>query len=162
VNGEGSVNIDRGHWLYRFVLDTENIAIYRSRRVGQGLVPADAWRCLAVLGVSDVFIVPVGDGWQPFVELGEDRQRWALERRWSMSEAETAASHFLLSLADAVAHAAQPRGALGDRDVEALRAPDPPEAPAEPPAVEALLARARAAREASGWELLYSRQRTSR
>ena len=37
VNGESSVQIDRGHWLYRFALDTGNIAIYRARRAGQSL-----------------------------------------------------------------------------------------------------------------------------
>ena len=164
MNGESSVHIDRGRWLYRFALDTDNIAIYRSRRAGQTLASADAWRCLAVLGVSDAFIVPVGGQWQPFVELGEGRQRWALEKRASMDEAEAATRHFLGTLADAVAQAAQARGPLDEKDpaAKALRAPEPPSAPAEEEAVAAVLAQAISAREASGWELIYSRQRASR
>lgn len=164
MNGESSVHIDRGRWLYRFALDTDNISIYRSRRAGQSLVPAEVWRCLAVLGVTDAFIVPVPGGWQPFVELGERAHRWALEKRGSVGEAEAAARHFLGTLADAVAHAAQARGALEDSDpaAKALRAPEPPPLPAEEASVAAVLAQAQAAREASGWELIYSRQRAPR
>ncbi len=75
MNGESSVHIDRGHWLYRFALDAGNIAIYRARRAGQSLAPAEVWRCLAVLGISDVFIVAVPGSCQPFIELGDGRHR---------------------------------------------------------------------------------------
>ena len=150
--------------MYRFALDAGNIAIYRSRRAGQSLAPAEVWRCLAVLGVSDAFIVPVHGGWQPFIELAEGRQRWALERRLSLEEAQAAARHFLGSLADAVSDAAQTRGPLGEKDpeVKVLRAPVPPPAPGEDAVTDAVLAKARSAREASGWELIYSRQRVLR
>ncbi len=165
MNGESSVHIDRGHWLYRFALDAGNIAIYRARRAGQNLVPAEVWRCLAVLGVSDVFIVPVPAGsWQPFIELADGRHRWALEKRPTLDDAQVAARHFLGSLADAVSSAAQAQGPLGERDPDfkALRAPVPPPSPAEDAATDAVLAKARSAREASGWELIYSRQRVLR
>lgn len=84
MNGESSVHIDRGHWLYRFALDAGNIAIYRARRAGQSLAPAEVWRCLAVLGVSDAFVVPVQGSWQPFIELGDGRHRWPWKNgpRW--------------------------------------------------------------------------------
>jgi hypothetical protein len=165
VNGESSVHIDRGRWLYRFALDTDNIAIYRARRAGQGFAPAEVWRCLAVLGVSDAFIVPVPGGWQPFVELGEGRQRWALEKRSSMDAAEAATRHFLVSLADAVVQAAQAKGLLGDKDpdpAKTLRAPEPGAPPGEDVTVEAVLSQAKSARDSAGWELIYSRQRASR
>jgi hypothetical protein len=164
VNGESSVHIDRGHWLYRFALDTGNIAIYRARRAGQSLAPAEVWRCVAVLGVSDAFIVPVEGAWQPFIELSEGRQRWALERRATLEEAQATARHFLGTLADAVSHAAQSQGPLAEKDPDfkALRAPVPPAAPAEEGAAEAVLTKAVRAREASGWELIYSRQRALR
>lgn len=164
MNGESSVHIDRGRWLYRFALDTDSIAIYRSQRAGQNLASAEVWRALAVLGVSDAFIVPVGDGWQPFIELADSGQRWALERRASVADAEAAAQHFLASLADAIAHAAQSRGALGDKepDEKAPKVPQPPDAPAEDTDVEELLAEAYSARAAGGWELIYSRQRAVR
>ena len=86
MNGESSVHIDRGHWLYRFALDAGNIAIYRARRAGQSLAPAEVWRCLAVLGVSDAFVVPVQGSWQPFIELADGRHRWALEKRPTLDE----------------------------------------------------------------------------
>lgn len=164
VNGESSVHVDRGRWLYRFALETDNISIYRSRRSGQGLASAEVWRCLALLGVSDAFIVPVSDGWQSFVELGEGRQRWALERRESMAEAESATRHFLATLADAIAHASTSGGVLHDKDPEAklLRVPEPPAPPGEGETVEGLLAQAYAVRQAAGWELIYSRVRASR
>lgn len=164
VNGEGSVQVDRGRWLYRFVLDAGHIAIYRTERAGQSIVPAEVWRCLATLGVSDVFIVPVEGGWQPFIELSDARERWALERRGSIEEAEAVSRHFLGTLADAVTHAAQGRLSMGDqqRDAEALGVPGPMTAPPEDPAVAAVLAAAHAARESSGWELVYSRQRALR
>jgi hypothetical protein len=165
VNGESSVHIDRGRWLYRFALDAGNIAIYRSRRAGQGLVPAEVWRALAVVGVSDAFIVPVTGGWAPFIEVAEGRQRWALERRPTLEQAEMATRHLLGSLADAIAHSPQLRPPSLDKDSgegKALRPPAPPAAPTEDAAVEDALVRARAAREAEGWELIYSRQRASR
>jgi hypothetical protein len=164
LNGESSVHIDRGRWLYRFALDDDSITIYRARRSGQSLASPEAWRCLAVLGVSDAFVVPVPDGWQPFIELGEGRQRWALERRGSIEEAESATRHFLASLADSIAYASQSRGALGEKepDDRILHAAQPPVPPAEEPAVEALLAQACTTRASVGWELVYSRQRAAR
>jgi hypothetical protein len=164
LNGESSVHIDRGQWLYRFALDAGNIAIYRARRAGQSLAPAEVWRCVAVLGVSDAFIVPVQGSWQPFIELAEGRQRWALERRASLEEAQAATRHFLGTLADAVSNAAQAQGTLGEKDpeVKALRAPVPPPEPGEGPVTDAVLAKARSTRESSGWELIYSRQRVLR
>jgi len=164
LNGESSVHIDRGRWLYRFALDNDSIAIYRARRAGQDLVPAEVWRALALLGVSDAFVVPVPGGWQTFVELDEGRQRWALETRASLAEAEAAAQHFMATLADAVVHAAQSRGAFGDKELDerALRVPDPGDVPAEAGEVESALSDAVADRAAGGWELIYSRQRAVR
>ena len=164
MNGEGSVQIDRGRWLYRITLDAGSIAIYRTERAGQALVPAEVWRCLATLGVSDAFIVPVEGGWQPFIELSDARERWALEMRGSVEEAEGVACHFLGTLADAVAHAAQGRFSLGDAEHEAtvMSAGGPSAAPAVDPAVAAVLAEAQSARESAGWELVYSRQRALR
>jgi hypothetical protein len=163
VNGESSVHIDRGRWLYRFALNTDNIAIYRAKRAGQDLAPVEVWRSLAQLGISDAFIVPVGGGWQPFIELTESRQRWALAKRGSMAEAEVATRHFLGSLADAMCHASQPR-VTGDKETDVLpvRVPEPAAPPAEDEPVELVLSHARSAREASGWELIYSRQRLFR
>jgi hypothetical protein len=163
VNGESSVHIDRGRWLYRFALNTDNIAIYRARRAGQDLAPVEVWRSLAQLGISDAFIVPVGGAWQPFIELTESRQRWALARRDTMEEAEAATRHFLGSLADAVCHASQLQ-ALNEKDADTLpmKVPEPPAPPAEDGTVELVLSHARSARESSGWELIYSRQRLFR
>ena len=66
--------------------------------------------------------------------------------------------------ADAISNAAQAQGPLGEKDPEAkaLRAPVPPGAVPEDAATDAVLAKARSAREASGWELIYSRQRVLR
>lgn len=164
MNGESSVQIDRGKWLYRFVLDSGNIAIYRSRRSGQGLASPDTWRCLAVVEVTDCFIVPAAGGWQPFVELAEGKHHWALEVRPTIAEAEAAARHVLSSLAESVALSAQLRGGLSEKEAEAkgLRPPTPTSAPNEAPAVTEAVNRMAAAREAGGWELIYSRQRASR
>ena len=117
-----------------------------------------------MLGVSDAFIVPVQGSWQPFIELGDGRQRWALEKRASLEEAQVAARHFLGTLADAVSNAAQSQGPLGEKDPEAkaLRAPVPPAGPGRGHPTDAVLAKARSTREASGWELIYSRQRLLR
>jgi len=164
VNGEGSVQIDRGRWLYRLTLDAGNIAIYRIERAGQALVPAEVWRLLATLGISDAFIVPVEQEWQPFIELSDARERWALERRNSIEEAEAVARHFLGTMADALTHAAQGRFSLGDaeHDATVMSAPGASPAPAIDPAVATVLAEAQAARESTGWELVYSRQRAVR
>lgn len=164
MNGESSVHIDRGRWLYRFALNTDSIAIYRARRAGQDLAPVEVWRSLALLGISDAFIVPVAGGWQPFIELTESRQRWALAKRASMAEAEESTRHFLGSLGDAVCHASQPRVTPNEKEADAvpLRVPNPPPPPAEDGTVELVLSHARSAREASGWELIYSRQRVFR
>jgi len=164
LNGESSVHIDRGRWLYRFALNTDSILIYRARRAGQDLAPVEVWRSLALLGISDAFIVPVAGGWQPFIELTESRQRWALAKRASMAEAEESTRHFLGTLAEAMCHASQPRVAAGEKEVEVvpLRVPEPPGPPSEEGTVELVLSHARSAREASGWELIYSRQRVFR
>lgn len=176
MNGESSVHIDRGRWLYRFTLNSDNIAIYRAKRAGQDLAPLEVWRLLAQLGISDAFIVPVPGGWQPFIELTESRQRWALARRSTMADAEAATRHFLGTLADAMSHAGQLQtvppqtgqlqGAATEKEEEEaarpVRVPAPPAPPAEDGAVETVLSHARSAREVSGWELIYSRQRVSR
>jgi hypothetical protein len=164
VNGESSVHIDRGRWLYRFALNTDSISIYRARRAGQDLAPVEVWRSLALLGISDAFIVPVAGGWQPFIELTESRQRWALSKRASMAEAEESTRHFLGTLADAMCHAGQPGVTAAEKEVDVapLRVPEPPVPPAEDGTVEQVLSHARSAREASGWELIYSRQRIFR
>jgi hypothetical protein len=119
---------------------------------------------LATLGISDAFIVPVEGAWQPFIELSDARERWALERRNSIEEAEAVARHFLETLADAVAHAAQGRFSLGeaDHDPTIISAAGPSPAPAVDPTVATVLAEAEAARESNGWELVYSRQRALR
>ncbi|MDA8302634.1 MAG: hypothetical protein M0005_14105 [Actinomycetota bacterium] len=162
MNGEGQVQIDRGRWRYRFALDSDNIAIYKSRRAGQGLAPEEAWRNLAALGISDAFVVPVPGGWQPFVEVGDGRQRWVLQKRMTLAEAEATASHFLLSLADAIVNAAPPLASEKEDGSQSLHVPEPPPAPAEEKAAEAALAHARTKRESAGWELIYSRQRAAR
>jgi hypothetical protein len=164
MNGESSVQIDRGQWLYRFALDTGSIAIFRAKRAGQDLVPTEVWRSLATVGVSDAFIVPVAGEWQPFIELTEGRQRWALAKRASLEDAQSATRHFLGTLADALCHASQVRGAPGEKDGDPapVRVPEPPTAPAEDAAAEAVLSHARSARESAGWELIYSRQRLLR
>jgi len=164
MNGEGSLHIDRGRWLYRFALGPESITIYRSARAGQDLALPAVWRALAQLGVSDAFVVNVPAGWQPFVELAEGRESWALEARASQQEAEAAARHFLASLADGVANASRQRGAFDKEEPMDLSFSPPavPSAPAEEAAVAAALAEAVSAREAVGWELIYSRQRASR
>ena len=95
MNGEGSVHIDRGRWLYRLTLDTGSIAIYRTERAGQSLAPAEVWRCLAALGVTDAFVVSVDGGFQPFIELSDTREQWALERRASREDAEPRPSSVL-------------------------------------------------------------------
>jgi hypothetical protein len=119
---------------------------------------------LATLGISDAFIVPIEEGWQPFIELGDTRERWALEVRCSIEEAEGVARHFLATLADAIAHAAQGRFSLGEPKNEAtvMTAAGPFPAGSVDPAVAAVLAEAQAARESTGWELVYSRQRALR
>jgi len=119
---------------------------------------------VATLGISDAFIVPIEGGWQPFIELSDARERWALEVRPSIEEAEGVARHFLGTLADAIAHAAQGRFSLGDAENEAtvMSAAGASPAPAADPAVAAVLAEAQAARESTGWELVYSRQRALR
>jgi hypothetical protein len=164
VNGESPVQIDRGRWLYRLTLDAGSIAIYRTERAGQAIVPAEVWRCLATLGISDTFIVPVEGGWQPFIELSDARERWALERRNSIEEAEAVARHFLGTLAEAVTYAAHGKFALGDaeNDATVLIAPGPSAPPTVDPKVAAVLGEAQAARESTGWELVYSRQRALR
>jgi hypothetical protein len=164
VNGESSVQIDRGRWLYRFSLDAGSIAIYRTERAGQALAPAEVWRCLATLGVSDAFIVGVEGGWQPFIELNDARERWALERRSSIAEAEAVVRHFLGTLADALTHAAQGRYSFGENEPETavLSSPVPAAPPAESAVTTVGLAEALGARESSGWELVYSRQRALR
>lgn len=186
MNGEGQVHIDRGQWRYRFSLDTDSIAIYRSQRTGQGLVPPEAWRSLAALGVSDAFVVAVPGGWQPFVEVDDGRQRWVLQRRPTYAEAQATTSHFLASLADAVAHipsqlavdksgdksgekfVEKPGEKHGEKpgdmesEMRAAEALGPVAVPAEEQAAEAAFAQACKERESAGWELIYSRQRSPR
>jgi hypothetical protein len=159
VNGESSVHIDRGRWLYRLVLDAESIAIYRSRRAGQELVSHDVWRCLAVVNVSDAFVVEVPGGWQPFVEVADGRHHWPLAVQPTAEAARAAAAHMLTTLADAVAHASQLNAAGKEAGTAVLRAPEPTAAPPSGPGPEAALAHALAEREAAGWHLIYSRQR---
>ncbi len=163
MNGESAVHVDRGQWLYRFVLDSSNVAIYRGRRLGQALASAQVWRCVAPLGVSDVLVVEVPGGWQPFVELDDGRQHWVLARRATLEEANKAAEHFLATLANAAASAAQFWASAANNEGGPS---DPPaamgaEAPAldEDAVVAGRLARAKREREAKGWELLYRRDR---
>jgi hypothetical protein len=70
----------------------------------------------------------------------------------------------LTTLADAIAHAAQGRFSLGDAENETTLMSAAGPSPALPvdPAVAAVLADAQAARESTGWELVYSRQRALR
>ncbi|HTV11615.1 MAG TPA: hypothetical protein VME20_07105, partial [Acidimicrobiales bacterium] len=135
MNGEGSLHIDRGRWLYRFGLDSDTITIYRAARAGQELASPLVWRALAQLGVSDAFVVLVGENWQPFIEFAEGRERWALEVRSSKEKAEGAARHFLTSLADGVANASRQRGAFDKEEPMDLSfsLPEMPPAPAEAP-----------------------------
>lgn len=164
MNGQESVYIDRGRWLYRFNLDAGAISISRSERAGQHLAAPDVWRCVAELGVSDVFVVAVPGGWQPFVELAEGRHRWALARRATLPDAEQTASHFLGLLADSIAHNAKFQSALsrGPDDAAAIRLPSVPREPLENDMVEVALAHARAERDAVGWETVYNRRRVAR
>lgn len=153
MNGEGSVPVDRGHWLYRFDIDVETLAMYRCRRAGQQLVDPEVWRSLAALAISDAFLLQVPGGWQPFIELADGREVWALAVRESPEECEQAARHFLETLSAAQAQGAQEGEA-------SLPGPWPSlERPAEAPAVEAALAAARQHRDKAGWELVFSRQR---
>lgn len=163
VNGQESVYIDRGRWLYRFSLDSGVIAISRLRRSGQYLVSPEVWRCVAELGVSDVLIVPVPGGWQAFVELAEGRHRWALARRPTLDESEQGARHLLGTMADAIAgHAKLRPDRAGTPANNTIRLPGLPAEPAEDAVVEAALAQARAERQAEGWELVYNRERAHR
>ena len=129
------------------------------------LCPLRFGDALATLGVSDAFVVPVEGGWQPFIELSDARERWALERRNSIEEAEAVSRHFLGTLADAVTHAAQGTFSLGDveHDATVLECPRAFRRPRPlTQRLPAVLAEAQAARESSGWELVYSRQRALR
>jgi hypothetical protein len=103
--------------------------------------------------VSDVFIVELDGGWQPFVELADGQEHWALAIQPSRDDAEHEARHFLETLAAAQAQVGQ------DRDPGVPWAWAPPEQPIQLPVVEGALSEARAQRELSGWELVYSRQR---
>lgn len=161
MNGQDSVHIDRGRWLYRFSLDDRNISITRAPRSGQHLGSPDVWRCVAEIGVNDAFIVPAPGGWQAFVELSEGRHRWALAVRPTLEEAEQSARYLLTTLADAVAHSPQFRDAESTA-VSAPSLPAPPPSPAESSEVEDALARARAERDAERWELVYNRPRAGR
>lgn len=166
MNGEGAVNVDRGQWLYRLVLDCDNLTIYRGRRSGQALACAEVWRLVALLGVSDVFVLPVPGGWQPFVELEEGRQYWALAMRASSEEARGAAEHFLTTLGGAAASAAQlwVSSESNDGGVDGSSTALGPAAPApdDGGAVAESLAGAKREREAKGWELVYRRDRVPR
>ena len=76
-----------------------------------------------------------------------------------------AARHFLGSLADAVSNAAQAQGPLGEKDPNERQGPagaGSSPAPGEDAVTDAVLAKARSTREATGWELIYSRQRVLR
>ena len=165
MNGESSLQIDRGYWLYHFELGADSIAIYRARRSGQNLASAEVWRALAPLGVYDAFVVSVPGGWQPFVEVADGRERWALEKRESMEDASAVVGYFLTSLAGAVAYASRKPGALSEKkdgDDIVLPAVSSSACPGQGPAVEAALAQASSVRDAAGWELIYSRQRALR
>lgn len=164
MNGQESVYIDRGRWLYRFTLDAGSISISRSQRAGQYLAAPDVWRCVTEVGVTDVLIVPVAGGWQPFVELAEGRHRWALAQRATLAEAEQTAAHLLGVLADSISRNPKFQSAndAPANDAAAIRLPDVPAEPAESEAVEAALAHARAEREAWGWEMVYNRHRAPR
>jgi hypothetical protein len=166
LNGENAVQVDRGRWLYRFVLDSNNVTMYRGLRSGQGLASPEVWRCVALLGVSDVLVVEVTGGWQPFVEIDDGRHHWALAPRASLEDAKTAAQHFLATLANAVAGAAQfwaaaahDEGTLGTM---LAAVGDHVPAPEEGPEVAEGLAWAKREREAKGWELVYRRDRVAK
>jgi|GEM_PF-2506665 len=163
LNGESAVRVDRGQWLYRFRLDSSNVAIYRGRRSGQALASGQVWRAVAMLGVSDVLVLEVPGGWQPFIELDDGRHHWALARRASLDDAKRAAEHFLVTLAGAASSAAQFWASAGSSDgaldsTFAAVGGDAP-APEEEPAVADSLAKAKREREARGWELVYQRDR---
>lgn len=163
MNGQEPIFVDRGQWLYQFELDAENITIARTARCGQYLASPELWRCIAQVGVTDAFVVPSGDGWQPFIELGEGRQRWALAQRPTLAEAEETATHFLAVLADAVAHFARLQAsAEAGGSAPGAGLPKPGPFPSESPAIEQALADAREERQAEGWELVYNRPRASR
>ena len=138
---------------------------YRARRAGQDLASAEVWRSLALLGVSDAFIVPVEAGWQPFVELTEGRQRWALAKAGFDGRSRVGYPAFPGDIGRCLCHAGQSRLSAGEKEAEAMpmRVPEPPAPPAEDGNRRGRpLAHARSARQASGWELIYSRQRASR
>lgn len=162
MNGQESVYIDRGRWLYRFSLDSGTIAISRSRRSGQYLASPEVWRCVAEIGVSDVMVVPVSGGWQAFVELGEGRHQWALAQRPTLEEAERVARHVLATLADSIASCPRLQAAEPSAETGSFHLPGLPVSPVEDEAVETALAQARAQREAEGWELVYNRPRAHR
>lgn len=164
MNGQDSVYIDRGRWLYRFTLDAGAITISRAERSGQYLVAADVWRCVAEVGVSDVLIVPVPGGWQPFVELADGNQRWALAQRPTLEEAERTAAYVLATLAESIYHNSKfrtAREALA-QDAAAIRLEGLPLEPAENEVVDEALSRAVEERDAKGWETVYNRQRALR
>ena len=156
MNGEGSVPVDRGNWLYRFEIDAGAIAIYRSRRAGQDLVEPEVWRCLANLSVSDAFVLRGDEGWRPFIELADGREQWALAARPTREEAEQAARHFLETLAIALSQSGR------DREASLPLTRTVPEIVNERPEVDAALAEARSRRDHAGWELVFSRQREYR
>lgn len=174
MNGQESVFIDRGRWLYRFNLDAGNIVISRSRRGGQYLAAPEVWRCISELGVTDAFIVTVDGVWLPFVEVGEGRHRWALAARPTLAEAEDTVRHFLATLADAMTasarfQAGEAKASTGSNglvtvgaDRQRLRTPVVPVAQAETADVEKALAQARARRDNGGWELIYNKPRAHR
>jgi len=156
MNGEGSVPVDRGQWLYRFDIDVETLAMYRCKRAGQELADPEVWRRLATLAVSDVFVLEVPGGWQPFVEVADGRDHWALAVRPSREECEQSARHFLETLA-----ALQPQGGQDAPAGAPARWPTL-QRPAETPTVEAALAEAHNRRAGGGWEVVFSRQREYR
>lgn len=163
MNGEGAVHVDRGRWLYRFVLDSNNVAIYRGHRLGQGLASPEVWRQVASLGVSDVLVVEVSGGWQPFVEVDDGRQHWALARRESADGARRAAEHFLRTLASAVASAAQFWASAATNEFTLGTSFDGFTAGAlaheEDASIAECLVKAKQERDAKGWELVYRRER---
>ena len=143
-------------------LDAGNIAIYRQSGPAKRLCPLKFGAALATLGVSDAFIVPVEGEWQPFIELTEGRQRWALAKRPSLEVAQTATRHFLQTLADGVCHTSQVRGVPGDKDADPIPLRVPRAAGTAGGGLHCRggpFARALSTRESSGWELIYSRQR---
>lgn len=160
MNGQGSLYVDRGQWLYRFTLDSGSIAISRARRAGQYLVVPDVWRRVAELGVTDALIVSVNGSWQVFLELAEGRHRWALAPRGTLEEAEECARYVLMTLADSIAGNPRFQGPEGT-PASMAKLPGLPGTPTEGQDVEEALAQARSQREADGWELVYNRPRAS-